>query len=296
MATYLITGATGRQGGSTARLLLNADERVHVLVRRPDGSEAQSLARAGATIFPGDYEDVDAIAKALEDVTAVFFNPPYPGPKFVDACKTFLQTCAAQKTVKTVVVSSAAGVEKYDERVNVPHQQYWAMKAAVEDIVRGLSFENTTILRPPFLMHGYLPPASGMLFPQLAKERKFVTSLHPETKVPHLRAEDVGIFASTVLRSPEKFNGRAISMAAENLTAQGICNVMSEVAGVQIELQGSQSDTGSPIQGYHDWTNAVDASIDADALREEFGDGMMDLRSFLMANKSELLETLGAGT
>lgn len=264
---------------------------MHVLVRKPDSSEARRLANSGAHVFGGDYEDVEAINTALEGVTAVFFNPPYPGPDFLQACKVFLRTCAEHATVKTLVLSSAAGTEKYQPEIKVPHAEYWAIHAEVEDLARSLSFENLIILRPPFLMHGYLLPASTFIFPQLAIARKMITSLRPQTKVPHLRAEDVGIFASAVLRNPSAFHGRAINMAAENLMAREVCNIMGEASGVKIDLQDSVGNTGSPLQGYHDWANSVDASIDVAALREEFGDGLMDLRSFLIENQADLLKS-----
>jgi uncharacterized protein YbjT (DUF2867 family) len=48
--TVLVAGATGKQGGAVARLLLEKGHRVRVLTRRPGGKPAASLLAAGAEV------------------------------------------------------------------------------------------------------------------------------------------------------------------------------------------------------------------------------------------------------
>jgi NAD(P)-dependent dehydrogenase (short-subunit alcohol dehydrogenase family) len=47
--TIIVTGATGSQGGATARSLLRQGWTVRGLTRKPDGKRAQALAAAGVT-------------------------------------------------------------------------------------------------------------------------------------------------------------------------------------------------------------------------------------------------------
>ena len=71
--TVLVTAATGRQGGATARALL-AEGRtaVRALVRDPDAPRARALAAAGAELVVGDLDDRTALRAACAGARAVF--------------------------------------------------------------------------------------------------------------------------------------------------------------------------------------------------------------------------------
>ncbi len=74
--TFLITGATGQQGGHVARALLSHGQHVKCLVRNPDSASAQALQEIGAQLIKGDYADENTTA--LKDATVgcvgVFLN------------------------------------------------------------------------------------------------------------------------------------------------------------------------------------------------------------------------------
>ena len=53
----LVTGATGQQGGATARHLLAGGWSVRALTRDPDSPRAQALGEAGAEVVQGDLDD-----------------------------------------------------------------------------------------------------------------------------------------------------------------------------------------------------------------------------------------------
>jgi len=71
-ATFLVTGATGEQGGATARELLKAGARVHALVRDTSKPAAKELEALGVVLFPGDFADTSAIEKATAGVKGIF--------------------------------------------------------------------------------------------------------------------------------------------------------------------------------------------------------------------------------
>jgi uncharacterized protein YbjT (DUF2867 family) len=50
----LVTGATGQQGGSLARLLLQKKHKVHALTRNTQSPTAQDLRNRGVKILKGD--------------------------------------------------------------------------------------------------------------------------------------------------------------------------------------------------------------------------------------------------
>ena len=301
MPTFLVIGATGRQGGSTARLLLESGAKVHALVRNPSSEAAKKIQSLGAALFEGDSANTTAIQKALEGVTGVFFNPPYPGPETAKTVETFIQICH-KATITTFVVSSAAGTEMHAQRLkddsNYTMNKYFGMSAAMEEQAKAAGFKNLVILRPTLLMHEYLLPDSKVLFPELHTDRKLVTALRPETKVPHLQAEDVGKFAAAALMQPEKFRGREINLAADNLTATEVAKTLRSVAGREVEVvtpefvDGKAVGVNSPMAMYHQWTNEVDASIDTQALETEYGVKLTRLHDFLEERREALLEAL----
>src|SRR5437660_392502 len=68
----LVTGATGRQGGATARHLLTNGWRVRALTRDPNKPAAQTLQLAGAEVIQGDYDDRASLEAAMQGVYGVF--------------------------------------------------------------------------------------------------------------------------------------------------------------------------------------------------------------------------------
>ena len=68
----LVTGATGQQGGSLARLLLQKKHKVYALTRNTQSPAAQDLRNRGANIVRGDLDDSDSLKHAVKDVQWVF--------------------------------------------------------------------------------------------------------------------------------------------------------------------------------------------------------------------------------
>jgi uncharacterized protein YbjT (DUF2867 family) len=68
----LVTGATGQQGGTLARLLLEKKHKVHALTRNTQSSAAQDLRSREAIIVKGDLDDSDSLKRAVKDVESIF--------------------------------------------------------------------------------------------------------------------------------------------------------------------------------------------------------------------------------
>ena len=63
-APVLVTGATGRQGGATARALLALGVPVRALVRDPGSERAKAVEALGAELVKGDLYDVGSVREA----------------------------------------------------------------------------------------------------------------------------------------------------------------------------------------------------------------------------------------
>ena len=72
MTTVLVIGATGKQGGAVAELLLNHGHEVAAYVRSPESPSARALATAGARLVAGDLADPEALTSAAHGVDARF--------------------------------------------------------------------------------------------------------------------------------------------------------------------------------------------------------------------------------
>ncbi len=59
---YLVTGATGAQGGGVARHLLRAGKTVRALTRNQSSDAAKALASLGAELVTGDMADKTSLA------------------------------------------------------------------------------------------------------------------------------------------------------------------------------------------------------------------------------------------
>lgn len=105
----LVTGATGKQGGALARVLLK--NRVRAVTRNVDSPQARALAQQGAELFPADADDVESLERAAAEMDAVFaMATPVEGGIEVETRQGINIVNAAQVAgVKHIVYSSVAG-------------------------------------------------------------------------------------------------------------------------------------------------------------------------------------------
>ena len=122
----LVIGATGQQGGATARALLARGRPVHALVRDPDRPAAQSLAAQGATLVTGDLDDRESLRAAMSEVGGVFLvlsmmTGSRVSPAGVAAEErrgATVAEVAAEIGIEHLVYSSVAGA---DQHTGIPH-------------------------------------------------------------------------------------------------------------------------------------------------------------------------------
>jgi uncharacterized protein YbjT (DUF2867 family) len=105
----LVTGATGRHGGTgqhLVRLLIASGVRVRALVRTQD-ERAKALAAMGAEAVVGDFGDLEGLKRALDGVTAASFNYPV-NAGIVEAAARFAEAGRAAELRRVVVNSVGA--------------------------------------------------------------------------------------------------------------------------------------------------------------------------------------------
>lgn len=229
----LVTGATGAQGGSVARHLLNSGRfAVRGLTRNANSEKAKALRKAGAEIVTGDLYNKASIAAALKDCDVVFgvtnfwehFEKEWEqGVNLVDA--------VAESGVKQFVFSTLPHIYGISNgALSVPH---FDIKARLEEYARAKK-RDTTFIHAAFYYQNFLyffPPQRG------ADGSYFISFPQGDAPLAALSAHDIGGILLPVFENPEAFAGKTIAAAGAMLTGAEYADVLSKVTGKRIVYQ-----------------------------------------------------------
>ncbi|MFI6426855.1 NmrA/HSCARG family protein [Promicromonospora sp. NPDC050880] len=233
----LVIGATGNQGGATARALLDRGVQVRALVRDPHSAKAQALRERGAELVTGDLDDAGSLLAAAEGVDGLF-SVPHPdvtdpaGDAEVARGRNVVE--AARKAgVSHVVHSSVDGAGEFHR--TQPgwaegrwDEHYWESKAAVDDAVRAAGFEHWTVLKPATFMENLTH--RSYLFGDWSSGT-IITGFAADTQIPWIAVDDIGEAAAVAFTEPGRFDGMDVELAGEMLTMTETAEILSEVTG-----------------------------------------------------------------
>jgi uncharacterized protein YbjT (DUF2867 family) len=227
-----VTGATGVQGGATARALLAAGHQVRALTRRPDSLAADALRGLGADVRRADFDDRASLDAALAGADSLFaVTTPFgadtdtntntetrQGEALVDA--------AAAAGLRHVVLTSAAHA---DRSTGVPHYE---SKHLVERHLRE-SGVPWTVIAPAAFMDNY---ASGWTLEGL-RQGAFAWPMPADRPLTLIPATDIGAFAALVLQRRDEFAGRRIDIASDERTPAEMAEILAAAIGRPIGHQ-----------------------------------------------------------
>jgi uncharacterized protein YbjT (DUF2867 family) len=226
----LVIGATGRQGGATARHLLERGQMVRALVRDPDAPAASALRREGASLVAGDLDDPASLRMAMDGVHGVFLMltmmaGPRISPEGVVAEQRrgkAVADFAQEAGVGHLVYSSLNGAGAHS---GIP---YYESKARIEEHIHALGLP-ATILRPVSFMENFATYNRPVL-----DDGELVVSLavRPEVPMQLISVRDIGAFAAITLDRPDQFLGRTVEIAGDVLTPSQIAETFGRVCGL----------------------------------------------------------------
>jgi uncharacterized protein YbjT (DUF2867 family) len=257
----LVTGATGQQGGSLARLLLQKKHKVYALTRNTQSSAAQDLRNRGANIVKGDLDDYDSLERAVKDVESIFLM----GTPFEDGIEgeirrgKLMADVAKENNIEHLVYSSVANADK---NTGIPH---FESKYKVEQHIKNLGIPHT-IIGPTFFMENLLGP--GLEQSQLA------LPLSPSTILQQSALENIAEFSALVLERRKPFLGKRIDIASDEVTGEQAAEILSNVLGYKIKYvlipleQVYQSN--EDMARMYDWYGKIGTGIDISALHQEY--------------------------
>ncbi|OYP16303.1 NmrA family protein [Streptomyces sp. FBKL.4005] len=222
MLTIAVTGATGTQGGATARALLAAGHRVRALTRRPDAPAAAALRALGAEVRHADFDDRASLDAALAGADALFAvtTPFGTGIDTEVRQGTALVDAAAGARLGHVVLTSAAHA---DRGTGIPHYE---SKWAVEQHLRasGLPW---TVIAPAAFMDNY----AGGWSREGLDGGVFAWPMPADRPLALIPAADIGAFAALVLRRRDDFAGHRVDIASDTCTPAQIAAALTAALG-----------------------------------------------------------------
>ncbi|MFJ9605130.1 NmrA family NAD(P)-binding protein [Kitasatospora sp. NPDC101176] len=217
-----VTGATGAQGGATARALLRAGRPVRALTRDVTSPAALRLAALGAEPVRADFDDPDSLAAALDGAGALFaMSTPFGTDVDTEVRQGVgLLDAAAAAGVRHLVLTSASNA---DRATGIPH---FESKHLIERHLAGLGLP-WTVLGPAVFLDNY---ANGWTLPSL-REGWFPLPMPPGAALPVIASDTIGAFAAHVLAHPDAYAGRRVDIASQWCTGERIAAAISAASG-----------------------------------------------------------------
>ena len=226
--TILVTGSTGQQGGAVARHLLKYGWKVRAFVRDEKKESAIELEKSGAELFKGDMNDSESLDKAMEGIYGVFSIQNFwehgydgelnHGKAVADAAK--------KANVQHFLQSSVGGAER---NTKLPH---FDVKFEIEKYLKSLNLP-VTVIRPVFFMENFKTwfkpvEADGKLTLNMA--------MKADTKLQMIAVDDIGAISAKIFDNPDKFIGKEIELAGDELTMPEVAALYETNTGKKTEF------------------------------------------------------------
>jgi uncharacterized protein YbjT (DUF2867 family) len=257
----LVTGATGQQGGSLTRLLLQKKHKVYALTRNTQSPAAQDLRNRGANIVKGDLDDSDSLKRAVKDVESVFLmgTPFEDGTEGETRRGKLMADIAKENNIEHLVYSSVANADK---NTGIPH---FESKYKVEQHIKNLGIPHT-IIGPTFFMENLLGP--GLEQGQLA------LPLSSSTTLQQSALENIGEFSALVLERRKPFLGKRIDIASDEVTGEQAAKILSNelrqrIRYVPVPLEQVYQ-ANEDMARMYEWYEKAGTGIDISSLHQEY--------------------------
>ena len=224
----LVTGATGRQGGSVIRHMHPKGWKLRALTRDPDSPAAQKLVRMGIEVVKGDLENPRTLEPATRGVYGIYSVQDFwaVGAKREVQQGKNLADAAKEAGVEHFVYSSVGGAERNS---GIDH---WESKWEIEKHIRKLGLP-ATMLRPAAFMENYyidqveIGNLRGRLMDPIRADKPYQT----------IATDDIGAFAALAFERPKDFIGLELEIAGSELTNPAAAQVFSRVLGKEVKFR-----------------------------------------------------------
>ena len=262
----LVAGATGRQGGSVVRHLLERQLAVRALVLHPQSDRAKALAAQRVEIARGDMDDLASLKKAMVGVHGVYSVQDFftaGAAREVQQGKN-MADAALDAGVEHFVFSSVGGAERDS---GIPH---FETKWEIEKHIRKLGLPATMFRPVGFMENYYIPLLEG----QILKGRLF-DPVRDDKPLQTIASDDIGKFIGLAFAQPERFIGLELEIAGSELTSPQAAEVFSRVLGRRVKVHhlpmtAFRLSMGKEWYQMFTWLNRSGFQADIPALRRNY--------------------------
>lgn len=239
---YIVSGATGHTGSAVAKILLEKDLPVRVIVRnREKGAEFEKL---GAEVAVADLQNAEALTEALQGGTVLYLmNPPAYGSQdqFAELEKVIaaFQTAIGNSTLEKIVALSSIGSQLSSGTGNILttyklEQAFGDSEIPVTFIRAGSFMENWNAVLETTKTAGVLP--------------SFFQPL--DRKLPQVAAADIGRVAAEAMQ--EKTTGVEIKeLGGFWVSPEETAEIFGKVLGKEVKAVSVPEDQWISILGNH---------------------------------------------
>lgn len=282
-----VTGATGQQGSAVVRHVLKAGWRVRALTRDAGKAAASAMRDQGAEVAIADNDDRASLTAAFKGADAVFAVQNYWLPNVGKEGEIRQGKLAAD-------VAKAVGTPHFIySSVGAAHrgmgQKHFESKLEIENHIKaiGLPF---TIIRPVAFMENInrsRVAISNGTYPAMG--------LPPAKRSQTIAVDDIGMFVAHILAHPDRYLGKTIEFAGDELTEQETADVLAKVVGRSVKLTRREAPAGAPpnpeMAAMFKFFSGEAYDADIAALRRELP-GLTTYEQFLRRNGWEGLQPM----
>jgi uncharacterized protein YbjT (DUF2867 family) len=263
----LVAGATGRQGGSVARRLLDKGHRVRAFTRSPQSPGALQLEGLGAVIVQGDFDDRESLDEALEGTTAAFLvATPYESGSIAETRQAVAFVDSARSSgVAHLVYSSVACADK---RTGIPH---FESKHQVERHIESSGIPHT-ILAPAAFVDDFIDEPNSRAD---LSQGWLAMPLSPTRELQQVSIAEVADLAALAIEQQDRFLGLRIDVASHSIAGQRMAEVLSQATGHEIvyrdvPLEDARGQMGDEAAEMFAWFERTGFGVDIEKLRNAY--------------------------
>jgi uncharacterized protein YbjT (DUF2867 family) len=241
-----VVGATGTQGGSVARAILNnhdGDFALRALTRKPSSARAQALARAGAEVVYADLDDLESVTRAFAGAYGAYCMTDFWGgdgdPERERLQGSTMAEAARCAGLQHVLWSTLEDTRRYvplsDSRMptllgnyKVPH---FDGKGEADEAFTRLGVP-TTFFLTSFYWENFLR-FPGMELRKRDDGDVILAMPMGDKKLPGIAVDDLGLCALGVFRQTCNV-GQTIGVSGEHLSCAQIAASLTKALGRQV--------------------------------------------------------------
>ncbi|MET9225868.1 NmrA family NAD(P)-binding protein [Lentzea sp. NPDC003310] len=228
MNKILVTGATGRHGGTGAHVVRRLREEggdVRVLARSRSG-RTEALEALGAEVVLGDLRDRRSIVPALRDVEQVYFTYPIDAGVIAAAANFAAAARESGTAPRTVVMSMGPA---HPGHPSPRGRDQWL----AEEVLQWAGLD-VLVLRVAAAFHENVPALHG----RSVREEGVIRNCFGDGPVAWINGADAAELAVAALLHPDRFTAPVCyPVGAEELSHHEIAAVLAERFGRPVRFE-----------------------------------------------------------